>query len=61
MKKPLDPRLEGVYCHWETYPPGAQLSRDNIFVIERVNGDSTVERFSCARSETRAIKAFLNA
>jgi hypothetical protein len=56
-----DPRPEGVYLHFETYPPGAFISRDNILVLERVNGDATVSRWSCARSEAGVIKQFLAA
>jgi hypothetical protein len=54
-----DPRPEGVYCHWETYPPTGSLIPNNILVIERVNGDGSVTRFTCAREEAAAITDFL--
>ena len=52
-------RAEGVYCHWETYPPEVPTIHDNILVIERVNGDCTVDKFTCARSESKDILEFL--
>lgn len=54
-----DTRAEGVYCHWETYPPDAMTVHQNILVIERVNGDQTVSRFECTRGEGLAIMSFL--
>lgn len=55
----MDERNEGVYCHWETYPLTSGFN-DNIFVVERVNGDATVSRFECARSEVSVIFRFLS-
>lgn len=55
-------RAEGVYCRFETYPADMDLSdvRNNILVIERIAGDSSITRFECARSEAWGIKEFLN-
>ena len=55
----METRPEGVYCRWETYPPEALTTHDNILVIERVNGDSTVSTFNCTRGESKAILEFL--
>ncbi len=57
-----DARAEGVYCRWETYPalPEASVLKDNILVIERVNGNGTVISFCCARSEADLVRSFLN-
>lgn len=52
-------RAEGVYCHWESYPADTPGIENNILIIERVNGDSSVTTFSCARSEVKSILAFL--
>lgn len=55
----MDERAEGVYCHWESYPPETPGIENNIFVAERVCGDATVARFECTRHETRALLKFL--
>lgn len=55
----MDQRAEGVYCHWESYPVNTPGVENNILVIERVNGDSTVTTFSCSRSEAPSILSFL--
>jgi hypothetical protein len=57
-------RAEGVYCHWESYPPDTPGIEDNILVIERVviervSGDGTVHRFECDRRESDTIREFL--
>jgi hypothetical protein len=53
-------RAEGVYCHWESYPPDTPGIENNILVIERVNGDGSVSTFSCAQGcESDAIREFL--
>jgi uncharacterized protein YuzE len=54
-----DPRPEGVYCHWESYPADTPGIEDNILVIERVNADGSVRTFDCARSEAAVIADFL--
>jgi hypothetical protein len=59
MSNVLDPRPEGLYCSWESYPRNTFGMSDNILVIERVDGDGTMTRFECARSETHVIFAFL--
>ena len=58
QRKKREDRPEGVYCYWETYPEHSGL-KDNIFVAERVCGNGTVERFTCARYEAKAIFKFL--
>jgi hypothetical protein len=58
-----DERPEGVYCHWETYPPDPYndgAMKDNILVLERVCGDQSVLSWECARSEAVTIQEFLN-
>lgn len=55
----IDPRAEGVYCSWESYPPDTPGINDNILHIERVNGDGSVSTFECADSEADVIAAFL--
>lgn len=59
IAKLIDPRPEGVYCHWESYPPNTPWIKDNILVIERVQGDGSVSRFTCARDESETIRLFL--
>jgi hypothetical protein len=53
------PRAEGVYCHWESYPPDTPGIGLDTLVIERVNGNETVSTFECTRVESAAIKEFL--
>lgn len=55
----IDPRQEGVYCHWETYPPESPVERNNILVIEHVWGDGSVTRFQCSAEESDTIREFL--
>lgn len=45
----MDERPEGVYCSWVSYPP--DTPSDNIFHVERVNGDGSVTQFECARGD----------
>jgi hypothetical protein len=53
-------RAEGVYIHWETYPPGlSTLPTPNLCVIERVNGDCTVDTLTCTRNEAKVIADLL--
>lgn len=51
-------RSEGVYCRWD--PPLSVLSHERVLVIERVNGDCSVETFSCNENEASAISEFLS-
>jgi len=46
-------RCEGVYCRFEPFDVVDPRFRE--FIIERVNGDTTVDRWTCAESETPAI------
>lgn len=54
----LRERSEGVYCRWE--PPLSVISHERVLVIERVNGDCSVETFSCQESESVVISEFLS-
>jgi hypothetical protein len=38
----LDPRPEGVYCRWETWPPATKPG-DNVVHVPGVPGDSRRE------------------
>lgn len=55
-------RGEGVYCHFETYPPESLMpySKNNLFVIERVNGDQTVTQLILTRAESKKVLEFLS-
>ena len=69
----LDPRPEGVYCRWETYPPTPENGDNVVHVpdghrqefraiilhIERVRGDCSVSTFECGLDESGVIFEFL--
>ena len=51
----MDPRAEGVYCHWDTYPPeGGPYSRA-VLTIERVNPNGSVSQLVVTRDEAKTI------
>jgi hypothetical protein len=50
----MDSRPEGVYCKWEGVGVGTSL------VLERVNGDGSVETFSCSQKEAEVVAVFLD-
>lgn len=58
---PLDPRAEGVYCFWETYPPQLHAFTARLLTIERVNGNGTVDRLSCTDEEADVVAAAIAA
>lgn len=54
----MDPRAEGVYCRWESYPANSGQG-NNLMTIERVNGDGSVSSVTCTQEESKVIAAFL--
>lgn len=47
-------RPEGVYAKWFTYPEHSGL-QDNLFLIERVCGDTSVPSVTLTRGEARTL------
>lgn len=60
-KYPLDSRPEGTYPSWQTYPAGVAELRNNICLLERVNGDGSITQFSFPRDEAGALMHWLRA
>lgn len=55
----MDPRPEGVYCRWEKYPQPDLGYSGRLLIIERVNGDGSVTKFSCTPDEAKKIWQFI--
>lgn len=50
----LDPRPEGAYARWFTYPEG-KTGRNNLLMIERVGGDQSVSSVTLTRDEAETV------
>jgi hypothetical protein len=55
-----DPRPEGVYLSWETYPPECAIVKNNRLRIDKVHGDQSVTTFYCTSEESEEIREFLS-
>lgn len=51
----MDPRKEGVYCKWITYPPEGGPYSVKLLQIERVAGDGSVKELVVTRDEAKEI------
>ncbi len=55
-----DIRQVGIYPKWVTYPPNAMTVKNNLLMLEHVNGDGTTSNLAITRGDAAKLKEWLN-